>query len=123
MAVLEGAMILNETMMTALMELTAIVRDTSPRTSHRRPLTPLVSPLLIPTPPAIRTLLEEVMVEIVRRKAGTPPLAAAEATVRMAATIKAAIVAEVIVVRVTAESATTKNIAVTRMTRPMVLRN
>jgi len=118
----EGVMVPNETMTTALMTLVVIVQDTNPRTSHRRILTPLVPPRVTP-PPTIRILLEEVTVEIVKRKPGTIPLAAMEAAILMEAPNKAAMVVEVIAVKAKVEGVIIKNTTMTRMTRPMVLRD
>jgi len=105
MAALEGVMVPAETRMTP----PPIVQDTNPRTSRRRTPIPLATriPPTTPTPPATRILPEEVMVEIVRPKARTTPLAATEA--------------EVIVVKAMVEDITTKSIMM--MTKPMVPRD
>jgi len=82
MVVPEEVTVLNGTTTTSLMTPAAIVRDTNPRISRRRTLTPPATPphLVTPIPPG------EVMVEVVRRKAGTThPAATGEATSLMAA--------------------------------------
>jgi hypothetical protein len=122
---------------TALMTPAATVRDTNPRTSRRRILippvtpaplvepTPLVkpTPLATPTPPVTPIPPAEVTVEVVRRKAGTTPLATAEEVTSLtAATTEEVMVAEAITVRVMAKNIVIRNITMT-MTRPMVLRD
>ena len=133
MAALEEVIVLNGTMTTPRMTPAAIVRDTNPRISHWRTLTPLATP----SPPVIPIPLEEAMVEVVRRKTGTTLAATEEATILMAAEATtilmaaeettilmaaAAMVVGGVVVKAMAEDITTRNITMT-MTRPMVLRN
>jgi len=102
--------VLNGTTMAALMTPPAIVRDTNPRISRRRTLTPLATP----TPPEIPTP-GEVMAAGVRRKPGTPPGAMEEATIHTAAPDKVIMVEEAIVVK-----ARTRNIVAKRIARKKV---
>ena len=109
MEVLE-VMVLTGTKTAVLMTPPAIVRDTNPRISRRRTLTPLATP----TPPAIPTP-GEVMAAVVRQKPGTPPGAMEEAKLHTAAPDKVATVEEAIVVKAT------KNIVVKRIAREKVV--
>ena len=68
------AIVLNGMTTTAPMTPALTVRDTNPRISRRKTLTPLVTP----TPPVIPTP-GEAMAAVVRRKAGTPPAVMGEA--------------------------------------------
>jgi len=119
MVALEEATVLERTMTGLPITPPAIVPDTNHRTSPRRTLIPLATP----TPPVILIRLEGAMVEVVKRKASTRPLAATEeVTSLIAATNGAVMVAETTAAGVRAKDTVTKS-TMTTTTRPSVLRS